>query len=68
MLLLVWGRFYPVGGDRVRLLFVFAVVTLLCVVGIDRVMFKPVVPMDKWVCEPKLIRVQTNNGPFYYHD
>ncbi len=51
-----------------RLMFIFAVLTACCVVGIDRMTNEFSTPSQQWQHEPNMVRIQTNNGPFYYRD
>ncbi len=51
-----------------RLMFIFAVLTALCVVGIDRLTNGSYASLDQRQHELGLVRIQTNNGPFYYRD
>ena len=51
-----------------RLFLLLLAVAMLCVIGIDKLTTKPIVPMDQWVCEPTATSVMTNNGPFYFRE
>lgn len=51
-----------------RLFLLLMAVTLACVIGIEQLTIKPMVPMDQWACEPTATSIMTNNGPFYYSE
>ncbi len=51
-----------------RMICLFLVLTIFCVVGIDQATTKPFVPMDQWRYEPLLKKIQTNTGPLYYYE